>query len=622
MADDRVKGEQKGAGRAMPFSDEAERSVLSSVLIDAAVAQEIIPTMTEEDFFSARNRLVFRAIKELYDAMAPIDLTSVSDRLEVGGHLDDVGGADYIIELASFVPSAANGEYYADIVKRDALTRKVISSANDIAKYAYSSETGIDALNYAEQTVFAIAEGREDKSLLKATTAVQAALNGIQDAQKGLVPSGTVYTGFEDLDRMTRGLKPGELVLIAARPSVGKTAFALNIAANVCLDSHKTVAIFSLEMPAPLLVKRMLAYVGQVSLSRMDKHMGLNDSEEGRLIRAYDRLYDAELYIDDYSMNTPADLMSKCRRLKREHGLDLIIVDYLQLMTTGKAYESNRVQAVSSMSRNMKLYAGALGVPIVLLSQMSRDIDKRDDHTPQLSDLRESGAIEQDADVVMFLHNPSKYAKGFPEDIVQLLLRKNRNGPIGDIHLKWTGETTTFKAITKEEYDAAREQAKRAAEEYVHGESEKPSAEVPAPEAAAASAPEAAASVPEAAGAPREEGRNELRKLSPEDDPFVSAGEKPAEENAFEEEATEAGSVFETENGSESDLPPFDTDDESPEGGLPAFDAFDGEITEDLPFDAPAPTDDDAPAFGADEEYEDDEYVDDGDGDDIFDAEE
>lgn len=606
----------------MPFSDEAERSVLSSVLIDAAVAQEIVPTMTEEDFFSARNRLVFRAIKELYDAMAPIDLTSVSDRLEVSGHLDDVGGADYIIELASFVPSAANGEYYADIVKRDALTRKVISSANDIAKYAYSSETGIDALNYAEQTVFAIAEGREDKSLLKATTAVQAALHGIQDAQKGLVPSGTVFTGFEDLDRMTRGLKPGELVLIAARPSVGKTAFALNIAANVCLDSHKTVAIFSLEMPAPLLVKRMLAYVGQVSLTRMDKHMGLSDSEEAKLVRAYDRLYDAELYIDDYSMNTPSDIMSKCRRLKREHGLDLIIVDYLQLMTTGKAYESNRTQAVSSMSRNMKLYAGALGVPIVLLSQMSRDIDKRDDHTPQLSDLRESGAIEQDADVVMFLHNPSKYAKGFPEDIVQLLLRKNRNGPIGDIYLKWKGETTTFEALTKEEYDAAREEAKRAAEEYVHGESEKPSAEVPAPEAAAASAPEAAAApAPEAADAPREEGRNELRKLSPEDDPFVSAGEKPAEETAFEEGATEEGSVFGTEGGSEGDRPPFDADDESSASGLPAFDAFDEEISEDLPFDAPAPADA-SPAFGADEEYEDDEYVDDGDGDDIFDAEE
>lgn len=622
MADDRVKGEQKSVGRTMPFSDEAERSVLSSVLIDAAVAQEIVPTMTEEDFFSARNRLVFRAIKELYDAMAPIDLTSVSDRLEVGGHLDDVGGADYIIELASFVPSAANGEYYADIVKRDALTRKVISSANDIAKYAYSSETGIDALNYAEQTVFAIAEGREDKSLLKATTAVQAALHGIRDAQKGLVPSGTVFTGFEDLDRMTRGLKPGELVLIAARPSVGKTAFALNIAANVCLDSHKTVAIFSLEMPAPLLVKRMLAYVGQVSLTRMDKHMGLNDSEEAKLVRAYDRLYDAELYIDDYSMNTPSDIMSKCRRLKREHGLDLIIVDYLQLMTTGKAYESNRIQAVSSMSRNMKLYAGALGVPIVLLSQMSRDIEKRDDHTPQLSDLRESGAIEQDADVVMFLHNPSKYAEGFPEDIVQLLLRKNRNGPIGDIHLKWKGETTTFEALTKEEYAAAREQAKRAAEEYVHGESEKPSAEVPAPEAAAASAPEAAAApAPEAADAPREEGRNELRKLSPEDDPFVSAGEKPAEETAFEEGATEEGSVFETEGGSEGDRPPFDADDESSASGLPAFDAFDEEISEDLPFDAPAPADA-SPAFGADEEYEDDEYVDDGDGDDIFDAEE
>lgn len=246
---------------------------------------------------------------------------------------------------------------------------------------------------------------------------------------------------------MTHGLKPGEMVLIAARPSVGKTAFALNIAANVAINHGKKVAIFSLEMPADLLAKRMLCYISRVESNKMDTRGGLTQTDYKKLYNGYRALLASDIYIDDYSMNGPSDVLSKCRRLKREKGLDLVIIDYLQLMTAtknGRAAESRQVE-VSDMSRKMKIYAKELECPIILLSQMSRGVEQRPDHTPLLSDLRESGSIEQDADVVMFLNNPSKYNKALPENEVILDVKKNRNGAIGEIKLEWNAPTTSFK---------------------------------------------------------------------------------------------------------------------------------------------------------------------------------
>ncbi len=447
--------------RGMPNNVEAEASVLGSILIDNKAADNIIPMLKLDDFYLAPHRIIFGVMKELQNESKPIDTVSVADKLDYLGKLDEVGSVTYLAELSESVPSAANAEYYANIIKRDALTRRVIQAANSIAQKGYDSETGTEALEYAEKEIYGISEEESVKSLLKADDALANAIKGIQDVQTGNVPQNVIQTDFPSLDKKTRGLKPGELILLAARPSVGKTAFCLNIAANACLNHGKTVAIFSLEMPSALLAKRMLAYVSKVSLSSMDTRGKLSAADNAKLFKAYNALLAANLFIDDYSMNGPGDVLSKCRRLKRETGLDLIIIDYLQLMTLGDndsdkaARSESRQVEVSSMSRKMKIYAKELDVPIILLSQMSRGVEKRDDHSPLLSDLRESGSIEQDADVVMFLSNPSKFNPALPENQVKLDVKKNRNGPIGEITLEWDGETTSFKECLDSEIAGA-----------------------------------------------------------------------------------------------------------------------------------------------------------------------
>ena len=449
--------------RMMPHNAEAESALLGSILIDNRTADQLIPTLKADDFYEVANRIVFSAMRALMDDSSVVDTVSVADRLMLLGKLDEAGGIDYLTSLAESIPSAAGAEHYADIVKRDSLIRRVISAGNNIAKKGYESVSGTDALLNAEKEIYSISEDLTEKDLVHASTALGAAMKEIQEVQAGIVNNDAVYTDFPSLDRMTHGLKPGELILVAARPSVGKTAFALNIAANACLKHNKTVAIFSLEMPAQLLVKRMLAHVSECSLSAMDSVGGLSGPGTGKLYEAYRRLMSANLYIDDYSMNTPVDVLSKCRRLKRDQGLDLIIIDYLQLMTaggTGRSSESRQVE-VSEMSRSMKVYAKELGVPVLLLSQMSRGVDQRTDHVPKLSDLRESGAIEQDADVVMFLHKESQYNPAIPEDLVKLIIRKNRNGPVGDVDLQWNGETTTFRECVGSDYRAEHKEAPR-----------------------------------------------------------------------------------------------------------------------------------------------------------------
>lgn len=439
--------EEKRVSRGMPNNVDAEASVLGAILIDNKAADILIPMLKEQDFYLAQNRTIFKVMKELQDASKPIDTVSVCDALEVAGKLDEIGSISYLSELAEGVVSAANGEYYASIIKRDSLTRRVIEAGNSIAKFGYECEDGKDALDNAEKLVYAIAEQSSEKALVKVDDAVALALKNIQDIQSGNVPKNTVYTDFPTFDNMTHGLKPGEMILLAARPSVGKTAFALNIAANVALNHGKKVAIFSLEMPASLLAKRMLAYISKVQITKMDTRGGLTQTDYKKLFKGYRAMLAAGIYIDDYSMNGPTDVLSKCRRLKREQGLDLVIIDYLQLMTatkTGRGAESRQVE-VSDMSRKIKIYAKELDCPILVLSQMSRGIESREDHTPLLSDLRESGSIEQDADVVMFLNNPSKYNSALPKNEVILDVKKNRNGTTGEINLDWDGDTTSFK---------------------------------------------------------------------------------------------------------------------------------------------------------------------------------
>ena len=450
------KEEYKRVTRGMPYNVDAETNVLGSILIDGKTADLVVPLLNAEDFYLEQNRTIFAVMKQLQSESKPIDVVSVSDALEIKGQLDRIGSVAYLSELAEGVVSAANGEYYAQIVKRDSLTRKVITAGNEIAKYGYECEEGKDALANAEKLVYSITEQSSESALKKVDDAVAAAIKNIQDVQSGNVPKNTVYTDFPSFDAKTHGLKPGEMVLIAARPSVGKTAFALNIAANVALNHGKKVAIFSLEMPSALLAKRMLGYISKVSFNKMDTRGALSGEDYKKIMNGYKALLASGIYIDDYSMNGPSDVLSKCRRLKREQGLDLVIIDYLQLMTSkvnGRVAESRQVE-VSDMSRKMKIYAKELECPIILLSQMSRGVEQRNDHTPLLSDLRESGSIEQDADVVAFLNNPHKYNPALPEHEVILDVKKNRNGPIGEIKLDWDGSTTTFKEIQENGSDA------------------------------------------------------------------------------------------------------------------------------------------------------------------------
>lgn len=456
----------KRVTRGMPNNIDAEASVLGSILIDNDAANTLVPMLKASDFYLAQNTIIFSAMRELQTEGKPIDTVTVSDRLELKGQLDEVGSIAYLSELAESVPSAANCEHYAEIVKRDSLLRRIIHAGNEITRYGYENTDEMSALAYAEKMVYDISEEQSERALVKADSAFADALNEINAAQVGKVSERIIKTGFACLDRKTRGLKPGALIILAARPSVGKTALALNIAANVALNTEKrkNVAIFSLEMSSPELAKRMLAYLSGVSLTKMDLQGGLRDSDIKKVANAYKLFLNCGIYIDDYSMNGPGDVLSKCRRLKRESGLDLVIIDYLQLMTnTDEKSRSNenRQEEVSKMSRKMKIFARELDCPIIILSQMSRGIEQRNDHRPLLSDLRESGSIEQDADIVSFLYNPSKYNAALPANQVILDIQKNRSGPTGAIMLEWTGETTTFREIGEVDSNNAADVAAR-----------------------------------------------------------------------------------------------------------------------------------------------------------------
>lgn len=432
--------------RAMPKNYEAEQAVLGSMLIDKDAADMILSRLTDGDFFSEQNAVIFRAAKTLLKQNDPIDTVTVADKLEKDRLLEDAGGIAYISGLAAAIPSAANAEYYAEIVQRDGLLRELIRAGNQITKKAYEATDAKAALSKAESIVFNLADDRDTSEFMDISQASSAAIEEIEKIQSGNDARKIVKTGFERFDKITGGFKSGDFVLVAARPSVGKTALALNIAANAALDGNKTVAIFSLEMPTIQLVKRMLSYVSSVSMGRMNESFRLSRPEMRALYDAHERLNTSRIFIDDSSMVMPSDILSKCRRLKRSGaGLDLVVIDYLQLMKVGDGRSpESRQQEVSEMSRMMKIYAKELDVPMLVLSQMSRGVEQRTEHEPKLSDLRDSGAIEQDADMVIFLHKPALYNKNLNPNEVELRVAKNRNGPLGEVYLDWDGERTAF----------------------------------------------------------------------------------------------------------------------------------------------------------------------------------
>jgi replicative DNA helicase len=438
--------------RTLPHNLEAEKSVLGAVLIDNERFNHAAELIDAKDFFRDAHRRIFEKMIALSERGNAIDFVTLKEELSRSSELDEVGGPAYIASLADGVPRSANVEYYARIVKEKSTLRALIHSANKILVEAYEAEQEPDLLlDEAERSIFAIAEDRIRAGFVPLRDLVQTSFQTIEKLQlhKGMVTG--VPTGFVDLDEMTSGLQPSDLVLVAARPSMGKTSFVLNIAQHVGTSTDMTVGFFSLEMSKEQLFMRMLT-----SEARIDAHRFrtgyLNEKDYGRLSHALGTLAEARVFIDDTASIGVLEMRAKARRLKAEHGLHMIIIDYIQLMQGRGRFESRQAE-IASISRSLKGLAKELNVPIVALSQLSRASETRADHRPQLSDLRESGALEQDADVVMFIYRAEQYrdSEGNPnteeQGTAEIIIGKQRNGPIGTAKLAFIKEHTRFENL-------------------------------------------------------------------------------------------------------------------------------------------------------------------------------
>lgn len=443
--------------KMMPHNEDAERSVLGCMLISSDVISHITATVKPTDFYSLSHKTIYENMMLLVLENKPIDYVTTIDKLEQTNSLDSVGGIDYITSLANSLPSAANYKTYVEIIKRDSLCRSLITVSQKIAERAYQGGDGEEALSYAEQLVYELAEKEQISNLEHIAPALNNAIKNMDEIAKNGGKIKGISTGITEFDQLTNGLQNSDLILLAARPGVGKTSFAMNIAINACLEQKKTCAIFSLEMPKVQLAQRSICSVAKVSMSKAKK--GTLTTDDWKYIWiANKKLSEANIYIDDSSMNRPTDVLDKCRRLKMEKGLDIVVIDYLQLMT-GISKTDNRQQEISEITRYLKIAAKELNVPIILLSQLSRAIEQRKDHKPMLSDLRESGAIEQDADIVLFIDNPDKYndiVNPNEPGICELVVAKHRNGELANIKMRWIGEYTTFvdpdKKVDRKDY--------------------------------------------------------------------------------------------------------------------------------------------------------------------------
>ena len=430
--------------RPLPHNLEAERCVLGAILIHNDAFNVAVEFIDADDFYRHAHQRVFDTMVGLNEHGQAIDFVTVKDELIRAGTLDDVGGPAYIAALADGVPRSTNVDHYARIVKEKSTLRRLIRSANRIVTTAYQAEQDADAvLDDAEREIFSIAEDRVHSGFVPLSVLVDGAVTAIDRLQehKGLVTG--IPTGFDDIDSLTAGLQPADLIIVAARPSMGKTAFVLNIAQHVGTKTDKTVGFFSLEMAKEQLFLRMLTTEAQVDAHRLRTGF-LSEADYARLSPAMDRLADARVHIDDTAGIGVLETRAKSRRLQAEHGLDLIIIDYIQLMQ-GRGRFENRTQELASISRALKGLAKELGVPVVALSQLSRAPESRSDRRPQLSDLRESGALEQDADVVMFIFREEMYdEKPENEGVAEIIIGKQRNGPTGTVRLAFLKQQTRF----------------------------------------------------------------------------------------------------------------------------------------------------------------------------------
>ena len=429
-----------------PHSIEAEQAVLGGVFLKPESLYALIDILNEDDFYLPAHRLIYAAYRELFQRSIPIDLISVAEQLKAGSHLEAVGGAVYLAELARAVASAANAEYYAELVRDKAMARHLITSCADIISNSFEPGQDVRALlNDSEQAIFAISQrnsGRSYKDAAELTRQVFDELTA-RASRHDLVTG--VPTGYTRLDHMTAGFQPSDLIILAARPSMGKTAFALNIAMRTAIRSGVGVVIYSLEMSMQQLIMRMLCAWGKVDVSRMRRGYLSDDDWQG-LHDAGEVFSKAPIYIDDTPSLSPLELRARTRRLKMEKNIGLVVIDYLQLMRSNRRTDSRELE-ISDISRNLKAMAKELNVPVMALSQLNRKVEERADKRPMLSDLRESGAIEQDADVIMFIYREAAYmklAERPPVDKAEIIIGKQRNGPVGSIELMYAPPYTAF----------------------------------------------------------------------------------------------------------------------------------------------------------------------------------
>lgn len=443
------------AERKTPNSIEAEKAVLGSAFLSKTALQKICDELSSDSFYSEANAKIFETLQELNDSSIPVDITILTNKLSDKKILSQVGNVEYLSELIDSVPSASNVEYYINIVKEKMIGRKIIETATEIANDAYISEDSIyDVLDSAEMKMLRIGNMRKTTEFQRIQDVAYREQSNLEKlAEQGSEITG-LATGFSELDKLTAGLQPNQFIIIAARPAMGKTAFALNLATYAAMHNKKSVALFNLEMSAEQLANRILQSLGQINGAKM-RTGKLEHNDWKRLNEAISQLSDTNLYLDDTPGITIGEIRSKCRRLANsEKGLGLVMIDYLQLITGPAKTAGNRQQEVSEISRSLKTMALELGVPVIALAQLSRAVEAREDKRPIMSDLRESGSIEQDADIVSFLYRDDYYNKEARRDdnasITELIIGKNRSGPTKTIELLFRKDTSTFVNFQRE----------------------------------------------------------------------------------------------------------------------------------------------------------------------------
>ena len=441
--------------KTVPSNVEAEQAVLGALLIDPDAVIKTVPIIHAEDFYLEKHAWIYEAVLALHERREPLDFLSVLTELEQRGKLNDVGGAAYITALINAVPTAVHIEHYAHLVERTSMQRRLISAAGHIAGIAYDGTDDIDTLiDHAEESIFSVAQRRMSRDMIPIRVAVDRFIDHLDYVQKHQGELLGVPSGFIDFDKLLGGFQPSDLIIVAGRPGSGKTSFALSLMQNAAMKHRRRIALFSLEMSAEQLVQRLVA--GMAVIDSQSLRLGkIGDEEYTKLVKATGELSEAQIFIDDSAAITPIEIRAKARRLQSEFGLDMVIIDYLQLMTVRGRIE-NRVQEISQISRQLKELAREMHVPVVALSQLSRAVEARQDHRPQLADLRESGSLEQDSDVVIFIFREKTYYptiekwqaahphKEYPDKIAEIIVAKHRHGPTKDMQLLFLEEQAKF----------------------------------------------------------------------------------------------------------------------------------------------------------------------------------